>query len=105
MKKLMISLIAALAMVGGVAAPASAKAFHVERADHHVKHVKITYWQQIRPRRYYVELNNGATYVATPCKYEDSRNCFWDAGNFGNRIGYSFLDLRGHAIYERGVRR
>lgn len=26
----------------------------------------------------------------TPCKYEDSVNCYWDAGSMGNGSGHSF---------------
>jgi hypothetical protein len=31
-----------------------------------------------------------ATIPTTPCKYEDSVNCFWDAGSMGNKSGHSF---------------
>lgn len=34
-----------------------------------------------------------------PCEYEDSRNCYWDAGRMGNGVGNSFVDLRGKAFY------
>lgn len=27
----------------------------------------------------------------TPCEYEDSVNCYWDAGSMGNGSGHSFI--------------
>lgn len=36
----------------------------------------------------------------TPCKFEDSTNCFWDAGTQGNGHGHSFwTDRDGHVSY------
>ena len=34
-----------------------------------------------------------------PCRYEDSRNCFWDASSRGNGVGNSFIDLNGKVYY------
>jgi hypothetical protein len=31
-----------------------------------------------------------AVIPTTPCEYEDSVNCFWDAGSMGNGSGHSF---------------
>ena len=31
-----------------------------------------------------------ATAGPPPCEYEDSNNCFWDAGESGNGEGHSF---------------
>lgn len=42
-----------------------------------------------------VQFRDGSVFVFTPCKREDSRNCFWDAGRSGNGRGRSFVDLRG----------
>lgn len=25
------------------------------------------------------------------CEYEDSNNCYWDAANMGNKLGYSYV--------------
>lgn len=36
---------------------------------------------------------------ATPCAEEDSRDCFWDASTSGNRVGQSFVDVDGIALY------
>ena len=33
-----------------------------------------------------------------PCKYEDSRNCIWDASKRGNGKGQSFIDIDGKTI-------
>jgi hypothetical protein len=30
----------------------------------------------------------------TPCEYEDSTNCFWDAGEQGNSKGHSFFAIK-----------
>jgi hypothetical protein len=34
-----------------------------------------------------------------PCEYEDSSNCFWDAGSSGNGVGHSFYDIGGILFY------
>lgn len=34
----------------------------------------------------------------TPCQYEDSTNCYWDADQFGNQTGSSFVDIGGRAF-------
>jgi hypothetical protein len=31
-----------------------------------------------------------AKWMRTPCEYEDSVNCYWDAGTMGNKKGHSF---------------
>lgn len=51
------------------------------------------------PRRLYVEFVDGSAYVFTPCRYEDSRNCFWWASTSGSGTGHSFLDLGGRVVY------
>lgn len=71
----------------------------LEKADRKVKHRKITYWEQVSKGHTYIELNNGAAFDLVPCKYEDSRNCYWDAKTRGNKTGRSFADIRGKAIY------
>jgi hypothetical protein len=38
--------------------------------------------------------------VLTPCEYEDSNGCYWDAGQSGNGVGHSFTALDdGTVIY------
>ena len=36
-----------------------------------------------------------------PCPQEDSRNCFWDAKNRGNKKGRSLVDLNGKKYFLR----
>jgi hypothetical protein len=38
-----------------------------------------------------------------PCEYEDSENCFWDAGEAGNGEGTSFVDIDGTPYYPEPV--
>lgn len=39
------------------------------------------------------------TALNTPCQYEDSTNCFWDAGASGNNKGHSFYSIKvGHKV-------
>ena len=33
-------------------------------------------------------------WMTTPCAYEDSSNCFWDAGAAGDQHGHSFYSIR-----------
>ena len=40
-----------------------------------------------------------APVVLTPCQYEDSTDCYWQAQRTGNGIGRSFVDVNG-TIYE-----
>lgn len=37
--------------------------------------------------------------IATVCKYEDSRNCVWDAKHRGNGKGRSFINRNGKVIF------
>ena len=36
-----------------------------------------------------------APVVLTPCQYEDSTTCYWDAQRMGNGTGQSFIDVDG----------
>lgn len=36
---------------------------------------------------------NVPRWLITPCKYEDSRNCYWNAGEAGNGRGHSFYSI------------
>lgn len=49
--------------------------------------------------QYAVVLKSGRTWVVPACKYEDSANCWWDAGVAGNKKGRSFADLNGRVHY------
>lgn len=37
---------------------------------------------------------NPPRWMTSPCQYEDSRNCFWDATVQGNGNGHSFYAIR-----------
>lgn len=101
-----LSLIAALALVvGGVGAldTADAKAVRIEQADRKggktISYVEPFKIRKGEPRRLYVEFKDGSAWIFTPCKQEDSRNCFWWASTRGVPGGHSFIDLRGRLIY------
>lgn len=92
--------IAVLLMIGVAVVDASAKAVRVEKRDTTVSKT-LSYVEPFKvrkgtPKRLYVEFSDGSSFVFTPCKYEDSRNCFWWAPSRGNKAGHSFLDLRGN---------
>ena len=38
------------------------------------------------------------TLLFPPCEYEDSMNCYWNADQFGNQTGSSFVDINGTAF-------
>lgn len=84
--------------------PAYAKAVRVEaretvKADKVLTYVEPFKVRKGTPRRLYVEFRDGSAWVFTPCKQEDSRNCFWWAEGRGNGEGKSFVNLRGRTIY------
>lgn len=61
-----------------------------------LKHGKRSFW--------YVEVTNRKSgrvdaSILRPCKYEDSENCYWDAGKFGNGVGRTFVHLNHHTFY------
>lgn len=37
-----------------------------------------------------------AQWMTRPCPYEDSANCFWDAGSMGDGAGHSFFAHKIH---------
>lgn len=41
----------------------------------------------------------GRRSIATVCKYEDSRNCVWDAKHRGNGQGRSFINRNGKVTF------
>lgn len=94
--------IAALAIVLGTIAPSHA--VQLEKADREVSTVRVSYVEQVSARRIFVELNNGAAYRLSPCRYEDGRHCFWDAGSAGNGIGRSFVVVAGRVLYTDKLR-
>lgn len=84
--------------------PAYAKATRVEaretvQADKTLAYVEPFKVRKGTPRRLYVEFRDGSAWVFTPCKQEDSRNCFWWAESRGNGKGKSFVALGARTIY------
>ena len=83
---------------------AEAKAVRVEARETAKSDKTLTYVEPFKvrkgvPRRLYVEFRDGSAWVFTPCKMEDSRDCFWWAEGRGNKKGHSFIDLGGRTIY------
>lgn len=64
----------------------------------------VTVQQVGHNNQFAIVLKNGVTWVVPACKYEDSRNCWWDAGRSGNKQGRSFADLNGkvHRLAKNG---
>lgn len=56
----------------------------------------VVYLEHVQRRWYYAELCSGATWMVTPCRYEDGNNCLWRGWRDGNGDGRSFVMLRGH---------
>jgi len=42
-----------------------------------------------------VFVHAGKEVILPPCQWEDSTNCYWDAGERGNGLGTSFYDIGG----------
>lgn len=49
--------------------------------------------------------NPGGTLVLKECEHEDQEDCFWDASKHGNRLGDSFINIRGHYFYDGSIPR
>lgn len=115
-KKSIAVLITSLALVG-LSTPAEARVVQISKP----KVSKVEKWGKARantlkraepyhfthtkkgknPRRLAVVLWSGAEYVVTPCKSEDSKNCFWWASTRGNGAGEAFVNIKGktHRLY------
>lgn len=39
-----------------------------------------------------------ASIALTPCEFEDSRNCYWNASERGNGQGSSFVNVAGFVV-------
>jgi hypothetical protein len=104
MKKALATLALTAGVIGGTAAHADARAVQVDGPTHEVIHHNyITYHTHIKGmNKTYIELRDGSEWVATPCRAEDSRNCWWNAKVRGiGGQGHSFLNIRGNYHYER----
>lgn len=85
-----------IAIMAALLIPAQAQAAPAKK----VKRSPVVLVQQIGTNNQFaVVLRNGHTWVVPRCKYEDSRNCWWDAGKRGNKRGHSFADLNGRVHY------
>jgi hypothetical protein len=67
-----------------------------------IRHNWVAYSQHVWGPWTFVQLRDGSEWMATPCRYEDGRNCWWNAALRGNGEGRSFLSIRGHRHYVRG---
>lgn len=68
----------------------------------HIRHAKrIVDVDYVRHGRAVVTFRDGSRWNFAPCRYEDSRNCHWNAAKRGNHVGRSLVDLRGHVHYVR----
>lgn len=100
----------ALALAGSLATlttPAHAgtgSAVRVEPPVRKVAHVRVTYVQRERTNRLSIEFNTGSLWSVRPCRYEDSKNCYWDARSRGNGKGRSFVTLKGKTYYSPKIR-
>lgn len=99
-----ILVVAGLLMLGVGVADASAKAARIEARSVVVpKELNSVELKKINkrgvPKRLRVGFNDGSLWRFTPCKYEDSRNCFWWAPARGNKRGWSFINLKGTVYY------
>ena len=107
MKKLIASAVLAALTLGGTALfaeeghAAPAGAVRLEAPKRHVEHVRVTYVQQARRGRVWVEFNTGSLWSLPTCKHEDSNNCYWAAGKRGNHQGRSSARLAGKTYYGR----
>lgn len=93
--------VTALYFMAGTAAHAAA--YRLEPADRPGGKV-LAYVEPYRfkagtPRRLFVEFRDGSAWVFTPCRAEDSNNCFWWASKRGNHKGQSFITLRNRTYY------
>lgn len=87
------------ALIGLWISPGRAHGVQLEPADRNVDTVRVSYVEPVGARKLYVELNNGAAYRLNPCRHEDGRQCYWDAGDRGNGAGSSFVRVSGRLIY------
>lgn len=74
----------------------------IEPPTHTVNTMRVVYAEPMA-NTMYVELNDRSVWRLRPCKFEDSRTCFWNAGTRGNTRGRSFVDIRGTLIYTNRI--
>ncbi len=96
--KYIAALFVAVSLSLGLAPSASAKAVELQApvADYPSEaRNPVIYVKHVQGRWHYAELADGSQWAVTRCRYEDSRNCYWNARVRGNGEGRSFVDLRG----------
>lgn len=96
----MRAVVVAAAAVVAVAAPVAAHADPVPAVPGGVHVTSISHAPA--GDRITVKLSNGAVDILAPCRYEDGRRCYWDAGTRGNGRGTSFIVTRGYVFTVRG---
>ena len=95
-------LVAAVFGGAGAAGAAPGGAYKFEPADRKVKTLRVIYAEKDlhgAGRGMLVQFNNGSVWWFPACRRETSRNCSWVAKTAGNRVGKSFVDLRGKTVY------
>lgn len=98
---LVTALLLCIGLTAMLAPPANARIIrYVFPRIAYVKVDRVDYAQWLgKGHGYFAEVRDGRGWEMTPCKYEDSRNCLWDARHRGNGIGRSFINIRGRVIY------
>jgi hypothetical protein len=98
--RIALALMGTLLGVAMLVTPAHARAVQLgEPKVERVHHDPVLYVEHVQRRWYYVELADGSSWMFTPCRQEDSRNCWWNAQTRGNGEGTSFVNIHGHYHY------
>jgi hypothetical protein len=99
-----LAIVSTLFALTSPAHAAGGGAVRLEAPTRKVAHVRVTYVQQTRTDRLWVEFNTGSLWSVRPCRVEDGNNCYWDARAHGNGKGRSFVTLRGKTYFSRLIR-
>lgn len=93
----------ALAFAAFAAPRANARVVNVDGPEREViRHNYVAYHTHVTGTRWtYLRLRDGSEWMATRCRQEDSRNCWWNAATRGTGEGTSFLNINGHRHYVR----
>lgn len=102
----LVVLISAVAVVLGLlwfAPPADARAVmidpHMSSQFHSTGPNPFIYVEHSHRRWYYAERYDTSEWMVTRCRYEDSRNCYFNAKKRGDGKGRSFINLKGRIVY------
>jgi hypothetical protein len=99
-----LALTSALVTLTSPAHAAGGSAVRLEAPTRKVTHVRVTYVQQTRTDRIWIEFNTGSLWSVRPCRTEDGNNCYWDARAHSNGKGRSFVTLRGKTYFSHLIR-